>query len=220
MTRIYGSYLTDLPPCKEHLQIRFLPNALVHGHKWQHNGSSANFVAEYFATFFPYDSKVVINGDQIDIRDEVRGAVSYIANELLENAVKFNNAEPDQAIALKLMLYSDRIVFIATNYVDCVCARQFEAFINEITNTDPDQLYIDKLEQSAMSEEMGESGLGILTIINDYQAKIGWQFTSLLVTESQDHQEKEPNIAKSHVEQQPGAIAVTVMVDLPLPHHF
>jgi hypothetical protein len=204
MTSFFGSYVVDLPPCKEHLQIRFLPNALVNGHKWQHNGSSANFVAEYFATFFPYNSNILRDGDEIDIRDEVRGAVSYIANELLENAVKFNNAEPGNPIVLKLMLYSDRILFIATNYVDPKRASKLETFIDEIATADPDQLYIDKLEHSAINGDDSESGLGILTIINDYQARIGWRL--------------EPEQAADGSEStEPEAIVLTVMVNLPLP---
>jgi hypothetical protein len=154
--------------------------------------------------FFPYDSKILRDGDEIDIRDEVRGAVSYIANELLENAVKFNNADPGHAIVLKLMLFSDRILFIATNYIDIARAKILEAFIHEIADADPDQLYIDKLEHSAINGDDSESGLGILTIINDYQARIGWRL--------------EPEQAADGSEStEPEAIVLTVMVNLPLP---
>lgn len=55
--------------------------------RWRNNGISANFVADHLATFLPADDVSEINqANQAVARD----AISYVANELLENAMKFN----------------------------------------------------------------------------------------------------------------------------------
>jgi hypothetical protein len=40
-------------------------------------------------------------------------------------------------------------------------------------------LYISQLEKNAEQESEGDSGLGLLTMINDYFAQIGWKFETV-----------------------------------------
>jgi hypothetical protein len=53
-------------------------------------------------------------------------------------------------------------------------------------------LYAEQLEQTALG--LGGSHMGILTMINDYEARLGWKFDPL--------------------PQQPGVVQITVMAHL------
>jgi hypothetical protein len=52
---------------------------------------------------------------------------------------------------------------------------KLELVIETLINSDPEQLYIQHLENLAEDENGMTSGLGFLTIIQDYLAKIGWK---------------------------------------------
>ena len=66
-------------------------------------------------------------------------------------------------------------VIFASNTVNSEGANKFKKFIKEILASDPNELYLQQLEKNAESES-DSSGLGLLTMINDYSAKIGWKF--------------------------------------------
>jgi hypothetical protein len=93
-------------------------------------------------------------------------------------------------------MHSDRLVFLATNSVNPKEIATFQNYIQELTTSDPDELYIRHLEENAEDDRNHASRLGLLTMMNDYQAKLGWRFES--------------------VENEPEAIAVTTMVQLTL----
>jgi len=55
---------------------------------------------------------------------------------------------------------------------------------------------VQQIEKSAEEENSGTSGLGFLTMLNDYSAKLGWKFEI--------------------VQEEPKVIAVTTMVLVPV----
>jgi hypothetical protein len=71
---------------------------------------------------------------------------------------------------------------------------RFQQFIKELLNSDPGELYIRQIKRSKEDESI--SGLGLLTMINDYDAKLGWQFET--------------------IEHNPEVIVVTTMAQLPI----
>jgi hypothetical protein len=72
--------------------------------RWSLCNLTANFMAEYFGELFPEaDSE-----DRLLSRDEISGAVGYVLNELVENAVKFNQ-------------YGDITVTVGLGREDLVC---------------------------------------------------------------------------------------------------
>lgn len=77
---------------------------------------------------------------------------------------------------LTLQLYPNRLVFLTKNQVSEATKSQFLSFIQNLIISDPSELYIQHIEQQAMDEASTSSGLGILTIVNDYAARIGWRF--------------------------------------------
>jgi hypothetical protein len=194
MTKIFGDYINDLPSSHEYLILGFSPSSIPLKQRWRNNGLSADFIADYFTTFFPGSQS---SAASLDIKAEVKGAVSFIANELLENAMKFSDESSTYPVSIQLYLSSDRMVFLVTNSVKSEQVEKFQSFIQQLTTLDPSELYILQLEKNASEEnEAAESGLGLLTMINDYQAKLGWKFEM--------------------VQEQDCAIAVTTMVQLSL----
>lgn len=174
MIQIFGDYSEDLPACQEFLTLVFSPSSFPIDDRWGQNGLSADFLSDYFSTFFPAtkDEETGLNR-----KNEVKGAVSYISNELLENAMKFHDDRFPYKISVALQLHSDKLVFLSTNSVKVEEIGKFQAFIQELLTSDPNDMYIRQLENNATNEDDANgSGLGFLTMINDYSAMIGWKF--------------------------------------------
>lgn len=173
MIQIFGEYSDDLPPSEEYLTLVFSPSAYPPDQRWGQNGISADFLADYFSTFFPSSPNPQTG---LDRKSEVKGAVGYIANELLENAMKFHDDLLPHQISVALQLHREKLVFVATNSVNPEQAEKFQGFIKDLLSSDPSEMYIHQLERNAEEEEGTHSGLGFLTMINDYTAKLGWKF--------------------------------------------
>lgn len=172
MNEKYGDYKEINPElCAEHMCLSFKPSSVPIKQRWRNNGLSADFLGDYLTTFFPKkDGKDDSDRKQAIVRD----AATYIANELLENAMKYSDEKSDIPNSIDLSLQEDQLVFTEINGITKEQEKEFKCFINELENSDPDELFMKRLEESAVSES--SSGLGYLTMINDYQAKIGWQF--------------------------------------------
>lgn len=188
MTQIFGDFWDELAPSQEGLTLVFWPTSGPLQQRWRNNGLSADFMADYFATFFPGGGA---DSTGTDVKAEVRSAVSFIANELLENAMKFNDQASPYPISIRLQMHSDKLILMATNSIHPQAVEKFQAFLEELTTSDPSELYIRQLEQN---EDESSSGLGLLTMMNDYLAKIGWKLET--------------------IQTDPEVIAVTTMVQL------
>ena len=193
MVKIFGDFHDDKIKSDEYLILGFSPSSIPLKQRWRNNGLSADFLADYLATFFPAkEMELGIFNKQ----SEIKSAVSYIANELLENAMKFNDEKSLYPISIQLQLFSDRIVFYMTNSVPPNSVEEFQAYIQTLINSDPQELYINQLERNAEEDNGVTSGLGLLTMMTDYMAKIGWKFET--------------------VKTDPELMAVTTMVQLTL----
>src|SRR5262249_33446086 len=106
----------------------------------------------------------------------IKGAVSYIANELLENAMKFSYAPSHHAISLAMYLETDAISLYVTNSVDPQRLAAFQQCIQRLLSEDPNDLYLEQLTCNAEADNGDASGLGILTMLNDYGATVAWKF--------------------------------------------
>ena len=152
---------------------------------------SADFLADYLTSFFPGNED---EPSTIDRQAEIKSAVSYIANELLENAMKFNDETSEYPIDIKLQLESDGVIFSVANSISPQAVGKFQAYIQHLLASEPSELYIEQLEKNAADDNCTDSGLGLLTMLSDYTAKIGWKFQT--------------------VQKDPEVIAVTTMVQL------
>ncbi len=186
MYEIFGDFI-ESGNSKEFLIISFSPSNIPFHERWRNNGISADFLADYWGTFFPVH-------DSSSGHAEMKDAVSYIANELLENAVKFSYEASEYPMSICLYLSDDNLYFYVTNSVNPEGIEKFQNLIRELLTEDTDELYIRKIESNV--DDDTDSGLGFLTIVNDYEAKMAWKFET--------------------VQQEPETIAVTTMVRLPI----
>jgi hypothetical protein len=196
MPQIFGDFVETFPPAQDSLELTFTPNSLPIKKRWRSNRLSANFMADYFSNFLPVDENDPAHKRRIK---ETKGAVSYVANELLENAIKFNNQGTKFKIKFGIYFIEEAdltAVLFATNSVSAEGLDKFQKFIQELLCSDPEKLYVQQIEKSAEEENSGASGLGLLTMINDYSAKLGWKFEI--------------------VQKDPKMIAVTTMVLVPV----
>lgn len=171
----FGDFQDEAVISREYLTIVFSPSSLSLRERWRTNRLSANFLADYFSTFFPGEGQPA---SMMDPKSELMGVITYIANELLENAMKFSDATSSEAVMLTLQLYPNKLVFVTKNQIDALTEVQLRAFIQELLSSDAMELYIQQVEQ-AQVEDSTSSGLGILTLINDYAARVGWQFEAV-----------------------------------------
>jgi hypothetical protein len=172
----FGDFQDESIVSREYLSIVFSPSSIPLRERWRTNRLSANFLADYFSTFFPGEGQPA---GMSDPKSELMGIITFIANELLENAMKFSDAASTEAVMLTLQLYPDKLVFLTRNQVDTTIEGDLREFIQTLLASDPAELYIQQIEKQAQDENSHSSGLGILTIINDYAAQVGWQLCPL-----------------------------------------
>lgn len=176
MTEIFGDFIEDLPTGTEYLILGFSPASIPLKQRWRNNGLSADFLADYLTTFFPNSDEIASHSHK---KSEIQCAVSYIANELLENAMKFSMETQGYPISIQLHLNSERIIFVTTNSICWDKVDGFQAFLKRLSTEDPIELYIEQLEKNAREGNSNTSGVGFLSMINDYGAKIGWKFQDM-----------------------------------------
>jgi hypothetical protein len=93
-------------------------------------------------------------------------------------------------------LYQDKFRFYASNAVDPAVVEGFQKRIQALLTEDPQMLYLQQVEQNAANVNSTDSQLGLLTMVNDYNARLAWKFESPAQT--------------------PETIVVTTMVELAL----
>jgi len=168
----FGRLTGSLNESKEYLTIHFSPSASARQERWRNYGLSADFLGDYFSNFFPGNA---LTDNKLNQRDVIKSAISFIANELLENAIKYHEERVQQPISISLYLFEDRIIFKSENYANTSATDDFKAFIRNLVNTDDlDTLFTQQLEKAAMGT--GESNMGLLTMMCDYNVEFGWKF--------------------------------------------
>lgn len=132
---------------------------------WHHCATTSDFIADLFALRF--------QSSRNDYR-EVRHCIGYLVNELIENAVKFR--VPGE-IMIESSIDSGNFKVKVSNVVDGETAVEFQNLLSEITVGDPGELLIRWIEANAADPETTRSGLGLLTLMSDYGARLAWTFS-------------------------------------------
>lgn len=131
---------------------------------WQHCGQTSDFIGGFFAQRCR---------DRGPDREEARHSIGYLVNELLENTVKFR-APGD--VVVEASLEGNSFELKLSNFVGEDNVVRFQEILKEITTSDPGDLLIRRIEENAASENPSGSGLGLLTLMSDYGARLGWAF--------------------------------------------
>ena len=131
---------------------------------WQHASATCEFLGEVFAT------RHAKSGQDYS---EARHSIIYLVNELLENAIKFRSPGD---VELRCSLENGNFELLVRNSTSSKVATGFQSLLTELTSRDPGELLIERIEANAADESSSASGLGILTLMNDYGARLGWTF--------------------------------------------
>ena len=159
----YGNYIEHLPKIRESLELRLGTYCYSNQERWQNNIITAQFCGQYFAAFLA--SK------------DLESSISYIANEILENALKFHR-DSSQQIGLNLYLLDQKIILTTVNNTDRLSCTKLEQIIEKVLAGDLQSLYLEQIESNATNNN-NESGLGLITIAHDHQALLGWKIQNL-----------------------------------------
>jgi hypothetical protein len=137
---------------------------------WHHCDTTSEFLGEFFAL-----RRMRSDQDY----NEARHSIGYLLNELIENAVKFR-VRGD--ILVESSLEDSRFEVKVSNLIDRPTATRFKNLLIHLTSRDPGDLLIERLEANALDSGSG-SGLGLLTLMSDYGARLGWVFDGVGDTE-------------------------------------
>lgn len=179
MQKVFGDYIEEFPPELDSLEIIFTPTARSIKQRWSNNRLSAQFVADYCSAFLPVDENDTDSDRRIK---ESKSVVSYVANELLENAMKFSDEGSNFKVKFGIYFIENEEITVVIYTINSIAPEKvakFQAFLAELLAADPEKLYITQVERSIEEEHSEASGLGFLTMINDYSAKLGWKFQNL-----------------------------------------
>ncbi len=133
-------------------------------HNWRRCSLTADFLARYYSYYFPYREKAT---DRIS-RDAAENTISYILNELIENTAKYSDAV-ETGVQVAVRLRESDILFQVSNHVTARRAGEFTRLVSDLLAGNPEELYLRQLEKNSDS-----SGLGYLTMINDYGVSLGF----------------------------------------------
>ena len=108
----------------EYLTLAFSPTNAPLRSRWRNQGLSADFLGDYVTTFLPTKGGLAAVENQ---QQEIRHAVTYIANELLENAMKYHQRDVDIPTGIHLELTSDHITVRVSNGIGAFQAEHYKA---------------------------------------------------------------------------------------------
>jgi len=163
--------LTGEEPIISELYMRFIPLDLV-AH-WKRCGMVADFLAHFL-------------GYNFENKEMATNIISTVLNEVLENAVKFS-VDKSETIALGLRYVGEHIEVEASNKTDLIKADNLAKYIQKLHTEDLEDLFVQQIEHTAAKERTA-SGLGLITLKKDYEARVGCQIT-----------EKAPNVFETIV---------------------
>jgi len=168
MGQVFGEFSKYTLDGRELLTFGFMPRGQQ---LWEKNGLLADLLADYVAIFFLTDAT---DPNSVKKQKQIKGVVSYIANELLQNAIQYHDENLGD-ISIQLKLSDESLLLYVTNSIPPEQVDNFRSFIQKLLNTDPEEFYIHQMTRDREDDET-TSGLGLLTMTQDYGAKLGWQF--------------------------------------------
>ncbi len=172
MSKIIGSYIT-------YNNKDFISNTRIClrsddlSNNWRRCSLTSDFLSKYFSFFFPYKEK----SENTLYREEAENIISFILNELIENTAKYSD-DKNSDVNILLAIDETCLVFEISNYTSSDNAKGFLKLCSEILESDPHELYIKKIEENIDTGSSG-SGLGYLTLINDYGISFGFMFEDM-----------------------------------------
>ncbi len=134
------------------------------------NWEQASKLADYLSHYY---TQSVLSCTESQHK-EVLNNVSYVVNELFENSIKFNSAS-DLDVSIQINTQENNITLITTNNLSKEKVTKFAAFLKNLLAADPEAYLVEKITENIEKDTSG-SGLGYITLILNYHAKLGFKF--------------------------------------------
>ena len=125
---------------------------------WEKCSLVSNFFANYQSFNFKDQEKVIV-------------ILSTVINELLENAIKFTS-DKNKLVSISLKHFNSKVSIETINLSNEENVSRLKRIIHSLNNKNPENLILEQIE-NASKTDLNESGLGILTILRDFQANLG-----------------------------------------------
>ncbi len=135
---------------------------------WENSTTLTRFLSVFWGGFLPRHAKQALS------RKQIEGEIMYVVGELLSNAIKFTN-QTDFLAEICLYLHDKELRFYVQNSVDPKGIISFQRFIQRLLTENTSELFLEQIEKST-KENSEESGIGLLTLINDYDVDLAWKF--------------------------------------------
>lgn len=159
--------------CEEYLTLAFSPSSVPVRSRWRNNGLSADFLGDYVTTFLPSEEPAGTFGSR---QKALKHAVSFVANELLENAMKYHQRDGNIPILMHLELKSDQVTVSVSNGASTSQTEKYQTFVARLRAGNAEEMLLAQQEESALNSEASVSSVGLLTMITDYAARLDWRF--------------------------------------------
>jgi hypothetical protein len=135
--------------------------------EWSHSGLTADYIAEAVSARFEGSKHVYTT---------VRHEIGFLANELIENAIKFGSGD---SIDVEASVEDGTFRISVTNIAPATLMPKLLDLVTELSSGEPQAMLLDQLEANALDSESKSSGLGLLTLLADYGARMAWQIEDL-----------------------------------------
>ncbi len=164
----------------DNIRHESLPLSLKLGHEelernWAHVGETADYLIQYLKQNQDTGDRQAINQRNHD-SDKARvlnSSANYIANELLENAIKYAQGGK---IRTSAGIEDHHWVILVSHETDSAHRAELETFIDTLETSDADELMTDRIMSNANAPDGSGSGLGLLSIVADHKGRVGWKF--------------------------------------------
>ena len=161
-----GNYCIDEDLLKDKFRTSSFHTKAKHfASNWRRCSMTADFWAKYYVSDFTHKTMS---------KKDFQNVISFILNELIENVGKYCDFQ-ESDVAIKSFFHQEGIFILKIdNLLTSQIASRFKETVKELFTTDLDELYIQRLEHNL---ETGEgSGMGYLTMIQDYGVSLGFNF--------------------------------------------
>lgn len=179
MIQVFGEFIEEFPLEQNFLELSFSCSSRLTKKRWRNNSLSAHFVGDYLANLLQIDED---DEQGQELINQSKSAVSYVGNELLENAIKFHEKSQNDPVKFGIYVLEETdkstVVVFTKNSISIPRFDKLQGFIQELLTADTNELYVQQIEKTSEDENSEASGLGLLTLINDYSAKLCWKFES------------------------------------------
>jgi hypothetical protein len=155
---VHGRFADPAPDVISELTLQI--QAIDFVMQWRRCGMTADFLAEFLAYGYKH-------------REAARNVVSTVANELIENAVKFS-ADKSRPVWTIVRNLGSALQLEAVNLATEAQVASFQETLAMLNQGDPHNLFVAQVERS-QSETLKSSGIGLIVLCRDYGASLSVQ---------------------------------------------